>query len=242
MLRSSLALTGVLALAAAPAGALTIDFEGFGHGDILADGQGTQAGYTLEVENFNRGFDLAVAFDSNTPPSQTTDDDLVRDAGWAFGNLDSNEDLGNLLILQENDDCMAGNCVDPDDEGRRPAGEFTFLLDQTYSLFAFDLVDVEDSTAEAGEIELLLGGAGGTQVAFFTFDELESIGQGVVFGNNSANRIDLGAVGDYDTVRIRLGGSGAVDNLILAVPEPGSAALLGLGLFGLAARGRRRSA
>ncbi|MEM7412674.1 MAG: PEP-CTERM sorting domain-containing protein [Myxococcota bacterium] len=238
MLRS-LAFLGS-ALLAVPAAALTIDFETFSHGDIVANGSTAQSGYTLEVDHASRNFDLAVAFDTNIAPSQTSDDDLLSDGGWSGGNLASDTDLGSILILQENDNCSASNCSDPDDEGRRPAGTFTFLLDQTYSLFAFDLVDVEDSTAEAGEISFFLGGTNGTSVASFTFEDLLMLGQGIAYGDNSANRVDLGLVGDYDTVRVRLGGSGGFDNLILAVPEPGTAALLGMGLAGLAAAGRRR--
>ena len=151
--------------------------------------------------------------------------------------------LDNILILQESETgCGDGTCDDPDDEGSRPAGDFTFLFQETFQLFRFDLIDVENETDELGRIVFLLGGV---EVVAVGFDEFLGLGLGVVYGNNSANRIDLGLIGDFDTVVIEMGGSGGVDNLVALhkepVPEPSTGALMGLGLLALGIASRRRA-
>lgn len=231
-----------LFFAAAPAAALSIDFDSFGHGDIVANPLADHGGYTLVVENLHRSFDIGVAFDTGV--SRSSDSDLEMGNAWSGGNLAPSTELGRILILQENDDCGALSCSDPDDEGKRPAGKFTFLFDQTFQLFSFDLVDVEDASMEMGRITFFERTPGGVDIvtASFGFDEFLGLGQGVAYGDNTANRIDLGEVGDFNAVQIELGGSGGIDNLnATVVPEPGTATLLGLGLVALARFGRRRA-
>lgn len=223
-----------IAFGAFPAGALTIDFEEFTHGEIVEESHGV----IIVTENFNAAAghpDLGIAFD--TTRTGTADPDLQQGAGWAGGNLAAdNTVLGHILVVQENDIGCAFDsiCNDPDDEGIRPAGSFTldFSALGTFQTFAFDLVDVESAVMENGSVEFLLGG---TQVDIFTFDEF----LGVSFGDRTANRVDLGLVGEFDHVVITMGGSGGVDNVVTFVPEPGTLSLLGLGLAGLLLTRRR---
>jgi len=240
MPRTLPALLATLALASAPAAsALTIDFEEFpNHGDVVTASQGVAIIADSAV-------DIAVVFDTENE-SDTFDPDLERGTGWAFGNLGPDAVLDNILILQENDaGCGDGTCDSPDDDGSRPAGSFSFLFEERFQYFQFDLVDVDDASEEFGTITFLVspqgeGGGGPVEVAGFSFDQFPGLGQGVVYGNNSANHIDLGFVGLFDTVVIEMGGSGGVDNLAATVPEPDSAALMVLGLLILGISSRRR--
>ena len=61
----------------------------------------------------------------------------------------------------------------------------------------------------------------------------------MVYGNNSANRIDLGLIGKFDEVLITMGGSGGIDRVTTNVPEPNTLALCGLGLAALTSLRRR---
>lgn len=233
-------LTGV----AAPAPALTIDFEdaGFVHGTILARPTGSYSGYTLTTDRNNTAFDTAVAFDTGV--SGSLDPDLEQGTGYEFGNLGPFPNLGKILIIQANNNCSATVCQNPEDWGGRPAGTHLFQLDDTYATFRFDVIDIDNPVRETGGIDFFLFGA---EVASFNWTDFLTgsfTPQGVVFGNHSANRIDLGEIGVYDSFRIRMGGSGGLDNFEtgnpVPVPEPGTAALLWLGLVGLVARGRGR--
>jgi len=232
-------------LLASTASGLTITFDEVGlvHGSLVSD---QYAGLSIAADNYNRSFDYAVAFDSNA--MDTRDPDLEAASGgltsWSGGNLEG-VDLGIMLVIQENDyRCGDGVCNRPDDEGRRAAGTLTFDFGQTPVFdFGFDLIDVESTTAENG------------QVIFFSGDDQVSIGfvdllMGLELGDNTANRIlpfapsfgdELDSALAFDRIVIELGGSGAVDNITFTpVPQPSTALLLSLGLIGLAWSGRRR--
>lgn len=225
-----------LASTSSNADVIVLDFEGLEHGRIVD----TQLpGVTVTADNDGGGPDIAVAFNSNL--SGTSDPDLERGSGWSAGNLASNTDLGNVLILQENSNGIAdGIADDPDDEGSRPAGWIQFDLDTFFTALGFDLIDIEGTSAndEPGSVDIMLGGA-----VIFSVSFMDLVGvDGVVFGNNSANQIQpISGFGTADGVRFNLGGSGAIDNLrFYTVPEPGPLALLGIGLLGMAAVRRRR--
>ena len=247
MLIRSFFLAAALCLLTAPSAfALTLDFEdvGFGHGTVVTSSQGV----LISTTNVGGGPDIAVTFDTNL--TGTADQDLQRispgiaggEAGWRSGNLAPSTDLGNILIIQENTDgCDTGVCDGPDDEGSRPAGHFDldFSALGTFDRFSFDLIDVDDATAEMGSVEFFLGAVSQGLVGFASFLSDPS----VVYGDNSANHIDdsfFANATPFDRVRISMGGSGGVDNVsVNPVPEPSAALLFAMG-FGVTALARRK--
>jgi len=231
-------LTLALLLMASPAAAVTLDFEEFDHGDRVTSSQGV----TIRTVNYS-GPDIGVAFDSNA--SGTADPDLQRNSsgsmGWEAGNLAPSTDLGNLLIIQEHSySCGSSSCYNPDDEGDRPAGYFDLDFSALGSFvdFSMDLVDVESYTAEPGYVRFYLGGVQVATRSFMSFLTDPS----VVYGDNSANHIDVISGIEFDRVVIRMGGSGGVDNIVAGspVPEPSAALLFAVGSTGAAAYFRRR--
>ena len=156
-------LIAALALAAPAtlASAVTVDFESFQHGEIVyaeVDGRtlyrAAFSDFDLSVENFhslrqngrNIDVDLGVVFDTNE--RRTQDPDL--ESPFDRGNIRT-ADLGNVLIIQEVDGRLMNELDDdsplviaqPDDEGRRPAGEITLDFHTAIDSFGFDLIDVE---------------------------------------------------------------------------------------------------
>jgi len=125
----------------------------------------------------------------------------------------------------------------PDDEGERPAGLLIFDLENQMVSMGFDLVDVENTDDEPGGVDFFLGLA---LQGSFEFKDLMDTGSPVFdptieFGNNTANRISAvllaeldNAVGPvFDRMVFRMGGSGAIDNVVLATaPEPAALPLL----------------
>lgn len=244
-------LSASLVLAAAtvagqPAHALSVDFESLLHGQV-ANGTLGSTGLEIDASNPNRGFDLAVAFDTNL--SGTADLDLEYGGGWNAGNI-AGEQLGIILILQESDTgCASGICASPDDEGSRPAGDLILSFDTPLLDFGLDLVDVESATTENGSI-VFFDGASSATVTLSDFVNAASsfYDPTITFGNNSANRIaaitaaELG-LEQIDAVTVSLGGSGGIDNLTgTVIPEPTTALMMLLGLAGLAYGSERRPA
>jgi hypothetical protein len=228
-------------LGASAAQALSLDFESLSHGEVVKAGLGD---VQIDALNPNRGFDLAVGFDTSL--SGTADLDLEMGGGWSSGNI-AGERLGTILILQENDlGCDVGICSNPDDEGRRPAGDLSFAFGTSVLDFGLDLVDIDNALVEDGSLEFFDGAASVT-ISFAEFIDPKSAfyDDTIEFGNNSANRISplsAKALGleEIDGVTVHLGGSGGVDNLTgTIVPEPSTAILSLLGLMGLASVGRR---
>lgn len=218
----------------------TLDFEGLVHGEIVDSQFEATHGVTITAENLNRGFDLAVAFD--TERRGTRDSDL--ESPWSVGNLATDTFLGMALIIQENNVGVGDGVADlPDDEGRRPAGSIMLEYKGVRDGFGFDVIDLESATAEMSSLDFYLDGALVRSVDFGEFLSGGEFGDSsIVYGDNSANRIDvisadaLGIAG-FDAVRINVGGSMAFDN-ITATPTPGTIAMLGLGGACLARRRR----
>jgi hypothetical protein len=237
-----------MAFAPNPALALLVDFDSIVHGQVIVD---QLDGISVTAKNANRDFDIAAAFD--TQESDTSDVDLEANLSggdfWSAGNL-ADVDLGGILILQENDDeCSTGVCEDPDDEGKRRAGEIDIVLSSAVLDFGFDLVDVESISAEAAFIRLYQGDVFET-VALMDYLDAGSdrYDTTIVLGNHTANRygaITAESLGleQIDRVVFELGGSGGIDNLTgTEVPEPASGVLVGLGLVAFTLGRRRASA
>ena len=229
--------TVVLALTLV-AGAEPITFEGFAHGEILTD---QIAGVEFSATNVGDGPDLSIIFDSRE--TLTADPDL--EDPFTHGNLPSSTELGNLLIIAENGDLNGSGLIDdPDDEGSRPAGTIHVRFDEAILAFGLDLVDIENTTAEAGAL-VFFDANGGS--ATRTFAAIAVRDPSIHWGNNSANRVTPFTIhelhlGPIVGVDVQMGGSGGIDNLtdITPTPEPGTLILVGLSVGGLAWRRRRK--
>jgi hypothetical protein len=243
-----------VALAVSPAAAVTLDFEEFiptlDHGRIVTSSQGV----AISATNLSYGPDYAVVFDSNLLGTRDEDLQLLSPSipggenGWKSGNLASDTDLGFLLIIQENDwGCNDGVCDVADDEGDRPPGsiefDFSAVEGGLFTTLQFDIVDLESTTAEDGELEFFLGLDLVGSISFSAFEGID----GVTFGDNSANSmpaIDVASFGIstvFDRTVFNLGGSQALDNIVAKpIPEPGAALVfaLGLGIVGTSIRRR----
>lgn len=200
---------------------LTFDEDFIGHGSIIND-QYADLGVTISAENYSKGPDLAVAYDTTARKSNritNRDSDLTGD----WGN-------GNALIIQENDVCNEKYCLMPDDEGSRPSGSLYFDFDYVINSFSFDFIDIETPEKTGAAVNYL--DDTNTIVGSISFDSLN----GVVFGDNTYNsteEISLAGLG-VTTLQFVLGGSGALDNIsVSTVPLPASASIFALGLFGL---------
>ena len=143
-----------------------------------------------------------------------------------------------MCIRDSSYSCGASSCTNPDDEGTRPAGSFELDYSGlgTFIDFEMDLVDVESVTAEPGSVVFYLGAV---QVASRGF--MDFLGDPtVVYGNNSANHVDVLSGVEFDRVVINMGGSGAVDNITASpVPEPSAALLFAVGALILRRASRR---
>jgi hypothetical protein len=240
--RGLAAMAGIIgAVLAIPsmATAVTITFDNLkaGHGAVITGVPGVD----IVADNFSRDFDYAVLFDSEM--TGTADADLEAFFGgneqrWSGGNL-VGEQLDLMLILQENPlGCDAGTCKSPDDEGNRPAGTLSFLFAVPILTFGFDLIDVDSLVTENGSVTFNDIKGGSATIDF------KALLVGLEIGNNTANRIDSLVfeelkLAPVDEVVFTMGGSAALDNVTFKVPEPSTAALIGLGLLGLAYAGRR---
>jgi MYXO-CTERM domain-containing protein len=223
----SVYLLATMAGCAAAASAGLVDFNDLSHGDVVAE-QYASMGVHISAVNPNRPFDIAMAFD--TTSTGNSDDDL--EDPWSMGNMDLNTNLGNILIIQENDSGI------PDDEATRPAGSIVFDFDSLTSGFGFTMVDVESVTLEGSSVDFYRGGLLIESINFAEFEAGGTHDNGVIFGNNSINNSDEQIIsGGFDQAIIHAGGSMGFDNIsFTTVPAPGSLALLALG----AATGIRR--
>lgn len=216
--------TIVLLLASGWAHATVLDFENFSAGTIM-DTEYAALGVTIAAVNLGGGPDLAVVFDSRNPTGG--DGDL----GAPFSNpVLGSASPGNLLIIQENDNCDAFTCTTPDDEGSRPAGQLIIGFEEGVFLESIDFFDVEGVESHAGSsIELYDDENVLIPSSFFVPD---------TGGDNMWSQVFFG-VSQVKTIVINMGGSGAIDNIVFqprVVPVPAAlplllTALAGLGVF-----------
>jgi hypothetical protein len=243
-LNARLSLAVALTLAgSAVATPITITFEGQVHGRIVTNQFAAQGLTSITANNPSRSFDLAAIFD--TTRTGTADPDLQDP--WDGGNIPANTILRNVLIIAENNTGAGDGVLDnPDDEGNRPAGSLSLQFASPLTYFGFDVVDIEGVVSEASRLEFFSGAANVGTVDFTKFvtnDGNPFYDPTIAFGDNFANRIrpitaaSLGAA-SFDRVVVHLGGSGAIDNLVIPAPSAG-AAVIAAGLF--ASRRRRAS-
>ena len=185
------------------ANATVIDFEGFAAGTIIDNEYDSLLFNNLNVsaENLSDGPDRAVIFD--TDHFTGGDDDLA-----APFNVGLSDELspGNVLIIHETNNCTTLICDNPDDEGSRPAGIFTFEFDFAITLESINFFDVE--TAENGtspnNIIKLYDGSNADIGTFYTPD---------TGGDNKWKQLNFGGVQGVRRIELKMGGSGAIDDL-----------------------------
>lgn len=221
-------------LFSAAASAVTLDFEGFAHGQVMDDEyeavRGVQIYATDRAQNEWR---KAVIFDTRLPSTDGDGDgDSDPDLKAPFAGNPSSlgpANPGNVLIIQENTNgCGDGICNHPDDHSG--GGMLIFQFDSAVAVQSLDIFDTE----EAGG-KLLFADMKG--------DVFKSIDIPVI-GNGEWQQIlfngGKGIEGVY-YFAVKLKGSGAIDNLTY-VPVPASVWLFGSALAFLGARRRRAAA
>jgi hypothetical protein len=235
------------ARAGIPGGKL-IDFNGHPAGTII-DNEFVSDGVRITVQRTSPGPAVATLYDT----TRTGEPDPDLQVPFARGNLAPTGTGGNVLIIPENNTDRDGNgrIDQPNDEGDRPAGQFTFDFTTPISVFGFDLVDVEgpaEYNSNSGYFaSFYLDGNLEARVGFGSFVDPDSpfYDASVRYGDNSANRIrpitarEVG-MPQFDRVVLNFGGSGGTDNIFFTVvPEPGVLGLLGLAAPALLMRRRR---
>lgn len=233
--------------------AAIIDFENFedqgiAAGTIIDNEYVTSHGVTIKgVNTFNTPDtdNVATVFDSNDlqNASYVKDEDL---AAPFYKENDTNEDNpftpGNILIIHEHaSQCNGIKCTNPDDEGKSGAagsGYFEFSFSEQVTLNSVDFFDIEYNEANTPKFVL----------EFFSDDSFtDAIYVDEYFvpetgGDNTWDRLFFTDVSDVMSMRINLGGSGAIDNInYTSVPEPTSMFLSLLCLMGLRVLKSKRS-
>lgn len=221
-------LTFTLMVHTASAATLLLDFDTDSYGNSIETGQFIDSEYAnwgINITAYNQyGSNDAITFDTANPTGG--DNDL------ATPGYNNSADLDNVLILPTyiTDNNNDGLVDDPNDQGGSNPGYFLFTFDEDQSGdVQIDFLDIEES---GGSIRFYLDGA---YQANFAIDTT---------GDNGFNIFNT-SIADYDQIKIKLAGSGAVASLTLessTIPEPASASLLALGALMMGMRPKRRRA
>jgi len=197
---------------------ITIDFEGPPAGTVVAGalpGGGMAPGdvfffTTFSVANLGGGPSSLLIFDSTNPSGEDEDLGTPNEtfggpgvgAGGEVGTDGENAvEQGNLLIIAEDivDSAPEDGIVDdPDDEAG--GGIITIVFEELVTVESLTILDIDDASPTfvrlfEGPFEIL-------EVPIFNL------------GNNSVQTVDLSSVTNIDNMEVRLGGSGAIDDLV----------------------------
>jgi hypothetical protein len=229
------------------------------HGTVI-NNQYAAVGVQVTVDNQSTGPDLGVLYNTS-PGTSAADKNNDRDSdltgpNWGNSNFDaSNYSAGNALIIQENNyGCDDGVCNQPDDQvggsNGGLTGYITFDLDFNIDALGFDLIDFQSDlrTPEVANSEVMLYD-NAIKTQSFRFSDFLSAPNGALYGESSINRIfiDSFASNNVSTVKFKIYGTGAIDNLTLtttsssttSISEPPIFAFFGLTLLGMLRFNRR---
>ncbi len=241
-----LVITSALSGTAIAQTAYEISFDetsvGLDHGSFFNGNEyaGLGGGVTFNV-NSNGNHDQLIIFDTDIT-SGTADPDL--ESTFIGGNLENVRGLGNALIIAENiiDRDNNGIVDSPDDE--KAGGTIGVVFaNSNVSQVGFSLYDTPENIRS--DVSIVFRDAGGNSVTW-RVAELLAHGSGVEFANHYANNfsgIEASKLGLSNIQSIDFNiESGAIDSLhYCIVPEPSSAALLGIGIASLVLRRKRSS-
>jgi hypothetical protein len=224
--------------AAGTAQAANVDFEGFGNGatvDFAGFGTGI---FAVSATNGN-----GIGPDNATVMNSEGSSNSNIKHPYSSGNLKTSR-LRKVLIIPS-----ANSNTAPSPQG----GQLTLTFFQPLKTFGFDVGDVDSSDAATTTVTFRYQGSDIVTIPFSEFRNMNSPYKrpGVVWGNNSANRIApltaamLGAPAEgFDEVVFDFPSEMAFDNInyrVNPIPEPAAAGLI-FGLPALAALRRRRRA
>lgn len=227
---------GAVALSGA-ANAAVLDFEAFTAGQIIDDEYAVSPppGTIVMGVNLQSGPNAAIVFD--TENTTGGDPDLGQPFSSPNPALDQNFNPGNVLILQERNNCnfTTGFCSVPDDQAGSPAGEFEFVFNSVVTLQSLDFFDIEfNENNNDPDSEVRLYDINDVEILPDTFF-VPNTG-----GDNQWNQLVFGDVTGVKRLVVEMNGSGAIDNLTF-VPVPAAVWLFGSALAGLGWMRRRRS-
>jgi hypothetical protein len=223
--------------------AAVIDFEGYQPGRIIDDEYAPDVLINGLNFRYGAGPSRSIVFDSDNPTGG--DIDLSAPFDSNDSGLQDNYKPGHILILQTLDDCNFGTgfCAVPDDEGRRPAGEFEFTFSEDVVLETIDFFDIEFGENNRNpNSEIHLYDALNVEIQPDTWFVPDT------GGDNMWGQLNFGAIEGVRRFVIEMAGSGAIDNVTYTpmspVPLPASAWPFGsaIGFLGwLRRRGMVRS-
>jgi hypothetical protein len=217
----------------ATAGIITFDEPGLVNGtDMIAAGAGqaiTGSSVTYQVSGSGLGSDTGIIYNTDTA---TSPNNVDPDMSAPFTNINGGAlySPGNVLVIGND---AGGGVACPsllcsvDDTNN--VGTLTLTLSAPVDFVSFYVYDVGDN---AGALDVTYTFAGGGTTTM-------NVGTGT--SDNTFEIVTFGAL-NADIVAFEFHGSGGIDNIEIAMPEPATLGVLGVGLMGLgfAAYRRRR--